>query len=167
MEEYMNLRLSYLLFSIVTITSVALSDSVNDAINGAREAIVNAESYVNVINSDNDLHYIVSILKVASSDWEKALKDQEAVQLCLKKREGASRELQSDYNKLMTVSAQSAEVHANSVRLAAAYVQLIAQKAQENILENVRSAIKENEKIKQLICDSVEYTKRQVASKYR
>ncbi|OUX38564.1 MAG: hypothetical protein CBE26_01015 [Kiritimatiellaceae bacterium TMED266] len=163
----MNLKLSCVLFLIVTITSVALSDSVNDAINGAREAIVSAESYVNVISDEEDMNYIVSILSVASTDWEVALKDQEAVQLCLNKKEGASGELQSDYNILMKVSAQSAEVHANSVRLAAAYVQLIAQKAQENLLENVRIAIKENEKIKQLVSDNVEYTKRQVASKYR
>jgi hypothetical protein len=169
----MNFKYSLILFSMISVTSVALSnsvtmsESVNDAINGARESIVNAESYVSSINNDNDLNYIVSILTVASSDWEIALKDQEAVRLCLMKKEGSSRELQLDYEKLLKVSAQSAEVHANSVRLIAAYVQLIAQKAQEDLLENVKVAISENQKIKQLVSDNVEYTKRQVASKYR
>ena len=164
----MNLIMKWLVVGCVAVSCNVFADSINDLIDGTRESIIRAESYVSEISDDADMGYIVSILSSASLDWDVALKAQEAVSLCLEKKGDApSAEVQADYEKLEKVSAQSAEVHANSVRLAAAYVQLSAQKAQENLLADVRIAIEENEKIKQLVSDNVEYTKRQVASKYK
>ena len=79
----MNLIMKWLVVGCVAVSCNVFADSINDLIDGTRESIIRAESYVSEISDDADMGYIVSILSSASLDWDVALKAQEAVSLCL------------------------------------------------------------------------------------
>ncbi len=156
-------------FTIMTTgTTVADLDSASEKINRARNAIAQAESAVYEIpDSSNEFDYILELLTKSMADWDLALKAFDSVQRCQVSIDNTTNEdLKIDYQKLMIVSKQLSDVHANSVIIATSYICLVAKNNIEH-LDTIKASLKEISQVKQLVRDNAEFTKKSISQKYQ
>ena len=156
-------------FTIMTTgTTVADLDSASEKINRARNAIAQAESAVYEIpDSSNEFDYILELLTKSMVDWDLALKAFDSVQRCQVSIDNTTNEdLKIDYQKLMIVSKQLSDVHANSVIIATSYICLVAKNNIEH-LDTIKASLKEISQVKQLVRDNAEFTKKSISQKYQ
>lgn len=161
--------ITVLFFTIMTNSkTIADLNASSEKIDRARNAIAKAESAVYEIpDSSNQFDYILELLTESMTDWDLALKAFDSVQKCQVSIDNTTNEdLKTDYQKLMIVSKQLSDVHANSVIIATSYICLVAKNNIEH-LDTIKSSLEEISQVKQLVRDNAEYTKKSIAQKYQ
>ena len=123
--------------------------------------------YTGKIFTNNEFDYIVELLTESMADWDLALKAFNSVEKCQISIDNTTNEdLKIDYQKLMTVSKQLSDVHANSVIIATSYICLVAKNNFEH-LDTIRASLEEISQVKQLVRDNTEYIKKSISLKYQ